>query len=100
MIQPGHRVVLFAPDGDTYALLVHLAEDLMAMNIPVLMVTNREVNLKPGVNFCLIRTDPQPEFWAPLVDMVPLQLVGYNLAKRRGLEPGKLVVSTYVTIVE
>ncbi|MGE5223838.1 MAG: SIS domain-containing protein [Omnitrophica WOR_2 bacterium] len=100
MIRPQHRVVLFAPAGDTHALLIRLAEDLLAANIPVMVITNREVSLEPGVNCCLIRTDPQPEYWAPLVDMVPLQLVGYALAKRRGLEPGKLVVSTYVTTVE
>jgi glucosamine--fructose-6-phosphate aminotransferase (isomerizing) len=100
MIRPEHRVVLFAPAGSTHALIIRLAEDLMAADIPVMVVTNREVDLKPGANCCLIRTDPQPELWAPLVDMVPLQLVGYALAKRRGLEPGKLVVSTYVTTVE
>ncbi len=100
MIRPEHRVVLFAPDGDTHALGVHLAEDLIAMNIPVLVVTNRQIDLEPGKNCCLIRTDTLSELWAPLVDMVPLQLVGYSLAKRGGLEPGKLIVSTYVTTVE
>lgn len=100
MIRPEHRVVLFAPAGSTHALVIRLAEDLMAADIPVMVVTNREVSLEPGANCCLIRTDPQPELWAPLVDMVPLQLVGYALAKRRGFEPGKLVVSTYVTTVE
>jgi glutamine---fructose-6-phosphate transaminase (isomerizing) len=100
MIRPEHRVVLFAPAGSTHALVIRLAEDLIAANIPVMVITNREVSLRPGVNCCLIHTDPQPELWAPLVDMVPLQLVGYALAKRRGLEPGKLVVSTYVTTVE
>jgi glucosamine--fructose-6-phosphate aminotransferase (isomerizing) len=100
MIRPQHRVVLFAPAGDTHALLIRLAEDLLAANIPVLVVTNRHVSLQPGDNCSLIHTAPEPEFWAPLVDMVPLQLVGYALAKRRGLEPGKLVVSTYVTTVE
>lgn len=100
MIRPEHRVVLFAPGGDTHALLINLAKDLIAMHVPVLVVTNRETGLEPGKDCCLVHTAPQPELWAPLVDMVPLQLVGYSLAKRRGLEPGKLVVSTYVTTVE
>ncbi len=100
MIRPEHRVVLFAPDGVTHSLVVGLARDLIAMDIPVLVVSNRETGLKSGKTCCLIHTDPLPELWAPLADMVPLQLVGYSLAKRRGLEPGKLVVSTYVTTVE
>ncbi len=100
MIQPEHRVVLFAPGGDTHTLVVNMAKDLLAMHVPVLVVTNRETDLKPGKDCCLIRTEPQPELWAPLVDMVPLQLIGYSLSVRKGLEPGKLVVSTYVTTVE
>lgn len=100
MIRPEHRVVLFAPEGETHSLVINLARDLIAMHVPVLVVSNRETGLEPGKDCCLIRTAPQPELWAPLVDMVPLQLVGYSLAKRRGLEPGKLIVSTYVTTVE
>ncbi len=100
MIRPEHRVVLFAPQGETHELVLHLAEDLLAMDIPVMIVTNHEGAPQPGQKCLVIRTEAQPELWAPLVDMVPLQLTGYTLAKRRGLEPGKLVVSTYVTTVE
>ncbi len=100
MIRPEHRVVLFAPQGETHDLLIHLAEDLLALDVPVMIVANREIALEPSKRCWVIRTDAQPELWAPLVDMVPLQLIGYALAKRGGLEPGKLVVSTYITTVE
>ena len=72
----------------------------MGMGVPVMVVTNREVDLEAGKTCFILRTEPQPELWAPLVDMVPLQLIGYLLAQRRGLEPGKLTVSTYVTTEE
>jgi glutamine---fructose-6-phosphate transaminase (isomerizing) len=100
MINPSHRVVIFAPRGPSHSLLINLAKDLMDINVPVMMITNADVDLKPGRNCFMIRTDPEPEPWAPLVDMVPMQLVGYLMAKRRGLEPGKLLISTYVTTVE
>ncbi len=100
MIRPEHRVVLFAPSGETQALIFHLAEDLLKMDIPVLLITNGDAGLSSGKNCYVIKTEPHPELWAPLVDMVPLQLVGYSLAGRRGLEPGKLTISTYVTTVE
>jgi glucosamine 6-phosphate synthetase-like amidotransferase/phosphosugar isomerase protein len=48
----------------------------------------------------IVRTYPLDEVYAPIVDIVPPQLVGYLLALKRGLEPGKLVISTYITTVE
>jgi glucosamine--fructose-6-phosphate aminotransferase (isomerizing) len=100
MIKPAHRVVIFAPLGRSHSMLIHLARDLMDLDVPVMVVTNADVDMNPGRNLFVIRTGPQTELWAPLVDMVPMQLVGYLLAKRRGFEPGKLVISTYVTTVE
>jgi glucosamine--fructose-6-phosphate aminotransferase (isomerizing) len=100
MINSAHRVVIFAPQGPSQSMLVHLAKDLIDIDVPVMLITNTDVDMNPGRNLFVIRTDPQPEHWAPLVDMVPMQLVGYLLAKRLGLEPGKLLISTYVTTVE
>jgi glucosamine--fructose-6-phosphate aminotransferase (isomerizing) len=100
MIKPSHRVVIFAPQCESQAMLVRLAEDLLDIDIPVLMISNSELGLKQSKKFLLVKTAPVPELWAPLVDMVPMQLTGYLLARRLGLEPGKLIISTYVTSVE
>ncbi len=100
MIKPTHRVVIFAPQSRQQPMLVRLAKDLIDIDIPVLMISNSNIDLNAGNKFMLIKTAPQPELWAPLVDMVPMQLTGYLLAKRYGLEAGKLVISTYVTSVE
>ena len=100
MIKPTHRVVMFAPKGESQDMLVRLAKDMLAIDVPVLMIANSEVDIQQGKNFLLINTGYVPELWAPLVDMVPMQLTGFLLAKRLGLVPGKLVISTYVTSVE
>jgi glucosamine 6-phosphate synthetase-like amidotransferase/phosphosugar isomerase protein len=100
MIKPAHRVVIFAPQSPSQPMLVRLAKDLIDIDIPVLMISNGNVDLNAGRKFLLVKTSPQPELWAPLVDMVPMQLTGYLLAKRYGLEPGKLIISTNVTSVE
>ncbi len=100
MIKPAHRVVIFAPESPQQPMLVRLAKDLIDIDIPVLMISNSNIDLNAGNRFLLIKTTPQPELWAPLIDMVPMQLTGYLLAQRYGLEPGKLVISTYVTSVE
>jgi len=100
MIQPEDRVVIFAPHSHTQAHLFHIAEDLLRIDVPVLLISNTDVKLASDKEPLLVRTEYLPELWAPLLDMVPLQLAGYQLAKRRGIEPGKLVISTYVTTVE
>lgn len=100
MIHPEDRVVIFAPQSHTQPYLFHMAEDLLDIDVPVLLVRNSDGTLLPSKELLVLRTEYLPELWAPLLDMVPLQLAGYELAKRRGIEPGKLVVSTYVTSVE
>lgn len=100
MIRPEHRVVIFAPDGATYELLINLASELLDADIPVLIVTNRPLKLFIKRQPLVIELEPHPELWAPLLDMVPLQLAGYRLAQIRGLEPGKLVISSYITTEE
>lgn len=100
MIKPEHRLVIFAPQSPSLPMLVRLAKDLIDIDVPVLMISNADIDVDFGRKFLQIKTAPAPELWAPLVDMVPMQLVGYQLAKRLGLEPGKLLISTYVTSVE
>ena len=100
MILPGHRVVIFAPGGVTTPYLVGLAEDMLKINIPALVITNQDLPLKASRLCQIVRTDPLDEIYAPIVDIVPPQLIGYLLALKRGLEPGKLEISTYITRVE
>jgi glucosamine--fructose-6-phosphate aminotransferase (isomerizing) len=100
MILPDHRVVIFAPQGKTLHQLVGLAEDMLKIGVPVCVFTNQDISLKPSRQCWVYRTGSLDEFYSPLVDITPPQLLGYMLAKRRGLEPGKLVISTYITTVE
>ncbi len=100
MIRPEHRVVILAPAGETHDLCIGIARDTLALGVPVMVVTNRSIDLDPDKKLHVVYTEPHDEYGACLLDMAVLQLVGYLLAKRRGLEPGVLTVSTYVTTVE
>ena len=100
MITLDHRVVIFAPRGKTTRNLVGLAEDMLKLGVPVCVFTNHDITLKPSKQCWIYRTGLLDEFYSPLVDITPPQLLGYILAKRGGLEPGKLVISTYITTVE
>jgi glucosamine--fructose-6-phosphate aminotransferase (isomerizing) len=100
MITPDHRVVIFAPQGATTDRLVGLAEDMLAIGVPVCVFTNHALPLEPSSQCWVYRTGLLAESYSPLVDITPPQLLGYLLAKRRGLEPGELVISTYITTKE
>jgi glucosamine--fructose-6-phosphate aminotransferase (isomerizing) len=100
MITPDHRVVIFAPQGQTTRQLLGLAEDMLQIGVPVCVFTNQDIPLEPSRQCWVYRTGSLDEIYSPLVDITPPQLLGYMLAKRRGLEPGKLVISTYITTVE
>src|SRR5574341_1320467 len=100
MIRPQHRVVIFAPAGRTHDLTISLARDASQMGIPTLVVTNKDAELTPGDALHMFHTAQVDELWAPLIDMAPLQLVGYELARRRGLEPGVLKIASYITRTE
>jgi glucosamine--fructose-6-phosphate aminotransferase (isomerizing) len=100
MITPQHRVVIFAPQGKTTRNLIGLAQDMLKIGVPVCVFTNHDLPLKPSKQCWIYRTGLLDEFYSPLVDITPPQLLGFILAKRRGLEPGKLVISTYITTVE
>jgi len=100
MIKPDHRVVIFAPYGSTYDLCISLAQDLIDLGIPVLLVSNQDPNLPANELLYFLQTDHYPENWTPLLDMVPLQLIDYILAEREGLQPGVLNLATYITRIE
>jgi glucosamine--fructose-6-phosphate aminotransferase (isomerizing) len=100
MIRPEHRVVIFAQEGRTHDLCLRLVDDVISLDVPVVLITNSDDEVADGDKLCVLRTEHHDELWAPILDMVPLQLVGYVLAKRRGLDPGVLQIATYVTTVE
>lgn len=100
MVRPEHRIVIFAPAGATHEITVRFASQLIEVGIPVMLVTNREVNLNNDHLLYILKTDPCAEHWAPILDMVPLQLIIYLLAQRMGLVPGKLSLASYVTRIE
>jgi glucosamine--fructose-6-phosphate aminotransferase (isomerizing) len=100
MLKPEHRLVVFAPAGDTQDMCLRLAQDTHNLGVPVMVIANSDVALEPDDSLFILRTDPHDEYWAPLLDMVPLQLAGYTLAERKEIEPGVLTIATYITAIE
>jgi glucosamine--fructose-6-phosphate aminotransferase (isomerizing) len=100
MIKPNHRVVVFAPSGATHDLCINLTRYLINLGIPVLLVSNQDPKLPVNESLYFLQTEHHSEYWAPLLDLVPLQLIDYLLAEREGLQPGVLNLATYITRIE
>lgn len=100
MIKPDHRVVIFAPAGATHDLCINLTQHLINLGIPVLLVSNQDPGLPKDELLYFIQTEYHSEYWTPLLDLVPLQLIDYLLAEREGLQPGVLNLATYITRIE
>ena len=100
MMTPDHRIVAFAPSGKTTEKVIQLTEEMNRLGIPSMIFTNQQVVRLPTNDGLVFQTAALAENYSPLVDIAPPQLIGLKLALKRGLEPGKLVISDYVTKVE
>jgi len=99
-ITPDHRLVAFAPAGKTSDLVIRFAEEMLTLGVPTLIITNRPLSLSESEKRFVFQTQHLEENYSSLVDITPPQLIGLKLALRRGIEPGKLIISDYVTSVE
>ncbi len=98
IINPVHRYVVFARDGNTGKFLTRLAQDISSNGGRVLLLCDQPFGDLANVR--LVRVAPLPLFLGTLVDSVYIQLLAHELALRTGLEPGKFWLATEVTRVE
>lgn len=80
-----HACLLVSPDG-TRNLMLDMASELAGYGGNIVLVGNDLPVQSSHVTVELSRTSAP---FMPLVQIVPLQLLAYTLAERRGLEPGR-----------
>jgi glucosamine 6-phosphate synthetase-like amidotransferase/phosphosugar isomerase protein len=97
---PSHASVVFAPLGATFTLLRKLAEELLGFGTRVLFVTDTQEGLQHGSGLHVVRHAHVGETLAPLVNLVPLQLLASARAERLGFEVGRLSKASAVMRVE
>lgn len=100
MMTPDHRIVAFAPAGRTADKVISLTNEMLSWGVPSLVFTNIPSGKPSSDKQLIFKTAPISEYYCPLFDIAPPQLIGLKMALNRGLEPGKLVISDYVTKVE
>lgn len=95
---PGHKAVVMAPAGPTSELNINLAQELAAYGSRVLLLTDKRVPEQK--NLLTIEMPQVPEDLASLVYIVPLELLAWDAARRKGWTPGIPRLITKVTTRE
>lgn len=90
--------VLFAPPGGLLRVNRALARELMQHGARVLWVSSSRQAVRGSRSFLLPR--PRVRELMPLFEIVPLQLLTWELARRVGREPGRLRIASNVTLKE
>jgi len=89
--------VLFAPGGPVHRMDSTLRRDLVRHGARVLWISpSRECT--PGA--CTFRLPPCFPALTPLFEIVPVQFLTWELARRAGREPGRLRIASTVTLRE
>jgi glucosamine--fructose-6-phosphate aminotransferase (isomerizing) len=89
VVDEKYRALIFATEDRTRDMALSLARDLEAYGGRVKVIGARDWPL-PDL----------PEWLAPVIESVPVQLASYRLALWRGIQPGKFRHATLVTRVE
>jgi glucosamine--fructose-6-phosphate aminotransferase (isomerizing) len=96
-----HAAILFAPLGVTFTLLRKLSGELLGFGARVLFVTDsQETRDHHGDGLLVVRHPHLDETLAPLLNLIPIQLLANARAERLGLEPGQLSKASAVMRVE
>jgi glutamine---fructose-6-phosphate transaminase (isomerizing) len=97
LVGPGLAAIVIATEPETLEIDIGLAAELVAAGSRVMLVTAEEQGL-PGAR--TITTGRLDRALCPAVSIVPIQLLAWRLAARRGREPGAYYRATKVTTHE
>ncbi len=95
IVNPAHRYVVFARQGKTGKLLLKLVSDIRAHGGHVLLLSDMPFENLSDVR--LIPVEPIRMGLGTLVDVLHMQLLAQDLARRAGREPGKFWIAEGVT---
>jgi len=98
VISPGFLAFIFAPQGRTRELNLRLARDIARFGGKVVLIGSEEEQVQERILHL-----PLPalqELYAPVAEIVPLQLLAWRWALDRGWPPGQFLWAGKVTLEE
>lgn len=97
-VSPLTAAIVFGGEGRTKELNLKLARDIAAFGGKVVIISSGDEQREDDIlEITLLSTD---EFCSPLAEIVPIQLLAWEIAKREGWEPGKFEKISKVTLEE
>ncbi len=97
-VAPGFTAVVFAIQGKTRDINLRLAHDIAEFGGKAVIVGSDEA-LK-GERIFNVTLPPLDEFFSPLLEILPIQLLSWRIAREKGLQPGKFDKAKKVTLYE
>lgn len=95
LASPGFAAIVFASNGHTKALNVRLAQDIAEFGGKVILFGEAGGAQRKGILPLSLRI--QNDLYAPLTEIVPIQLLSRRLAIEKGLRPGEFERAGKVT---
>jgi glucosamine--fructose-6-phosphate aminotransferase (isomerizing) len=95
LASPGFAAIVFASNGRTKEHNLRLAQDIAEFGGKVVLFGEEESRQKKGI--LTLSLALQKELYAPLTEIVPIQLLSRRLAIEKGLKPGKFERAGKVT---
>ncbi len=99
VVDKNFRIIIFAPEGKTYDISKNVAHDLMKLGCKVLFITDTEIEEKHE-NLYSLKLPVGGEYFAPLLNIMPIEHLSVKVAKQKGLEPGAITIGNKVTVCE
>jgi len=97
-VAPGFAAVVFAMQGRTRDIDLRLALDIAEFGGRVVVVGSDEELRQERIFYLALPL--LHEFCSPLLEIVPIQLLSWRIAREKGLQPGKFDQAKKVTLYE
>ena len=99
MVDENFTGIVIAPEGATYDTNCNLAINIADKGGKVILITNFPTSID-NKGIMIMQLEPVDEFFSPIADIIPVQLVANYIAECKNLEVGKFRWSSKVTRIE
>lgn len=98
VVTPDFSAVVFAMRGRTTEISLRLARDIAEFGGKAAIIGSNEE--QPGQRIFSLTLPPLDEFCAPLLEIMPIQLLSWKIASDKELQPGRFDKAKKVTLYE
>ena len=87
VVEAKHTSLIFATTGRSLAYAIRLIDQILGYGGQVIAITDQQLEAKPNL-MILPHPSSNDEFMVSIQQILPVQQIVYELAQKRGIEPG------------